>query len=537
MATLPEFYKGYYFLEAITDLDGNNRVEYYHQSRYDPSFSHPVALQLLGRVAHLLGDMSVPAHVHVHLHPCPAGQPDYYENNMGGVWYDNNGIFDCEDDPGGTYPAQQWTAGTAAQTGGLLQEIQCMPTDMDRMRYLFYTTNQLADFFSSGVNEPWFFDQDWRGFGPSWNNTTLWLGNDYLPNGTNPYLAARYAALTHEDHIKYRDVANETFNFSIRAVASLFQWFSVNAGLMQDWENTRITATSSQYVLCAGGASRTFQLPPNLIGTTVTWDVQPSLAATGTVISTAPHTYQVSPTTDPSNGPVVVTATYSRPCIANPVTVSKALWKGLPVVSIEDRDPGTPASVEPSTSSDVIAQVQNEEANGTLTFVWTSDSNDRGGVSGNSTGGASVTNPRDFGETLEVTVQVTNECGTGSATRTFGTRFLNPGDDCLICPPSAATPKGENKSSAATSLRPLTFDVFPNPSSGSFKIQYKGGGNQDQALPTYVLLDALGRAVVQGILADTETVVDTHLLPSGLFLLQISHGSKTVSKRLMLGEH
>ncbi|MEY4875342.1 MAG: hypothetical protein RL708_491, partial [Bacteroidota bacterium] len=42
-----------------------------------------LALQILGRVAHLLGDMSVPAHTHGVAHPCPVGYGDYYELDLG----------------------------------------------------------------------------------------------------------------------------------------------------------------------------------------------------------------------------------------------------------------------------------------------------------------------------------------------------------------------------------------------------------------------------------------------------------------------
>lgn len=127
----------------------------------DLAVARKLAFNILGRVAHLLQDMSVPAHAHVHAHPCPLYYPDYYENYMGFSWprQGPRGVLfseSCEDDPASygfstnDYPAVKWNYLTAAQQGGMVDNIPCR-NSRELLMYLFYTTNQLADYFPSGT--------------------------------------------------------------------------------------------------------------------------------------------------------------------------------------------------------------------------------------------------------------------------------------------------------------------------------------------------------------------------------------------------
>lgn len=124
------------------------------------------AAQILGRVCHLLADMSVPAHVKNDLHPCSVGDRDTYELFMG-----NNLLGGCNDEHT-SFPAEQWTTATATAQGGLLTQVLSM-SDYDAIRYLFYTTSQIADHFPSDDA----------------------AGNNALPNGTNSYIDSRYQLL------------------------------------------------------------------------------------------------------------------------------------------------------------------------------------------------------------------------------------------------------------------------------------------------------------------------------------------------------
>lgn len=203
-----------------------------------------IALQILGRVAHLLADMSVPAHAHSDLHPCelPAGVghfPDYFESLMGSRWYSGiGGGNDCSDDPAGTYYAQQWNKNTAKTQGNLLSEIMCM-NDIDAMRFLFYTTNQIADHFPSGIN-PFGSLPGLEGqILPGLSGQDLTDGDNWMPQGLNDYNIENYLKnKNHEmgaspSYIHADDVADQTLNYAIRATATLFYWFAVRTGMTQ----------------------------------------------------------------------------------------------------------------------------------------------------------------------------------------------------------------------------------------------------------------------------------------------------------------
>lgn len=116
----------------------------------------------------------------------------------------------------GAFPAQNWNITSAMNQGGLL-DISNMNLQ-EVIRYLFYTQNQIADHFLSGYH-------------------TKTLGDNDLPNGTNPYLVARYAALGAPpdipfNSILYWQIADESLNFCIRATATLFYWFARESGIL-----------------------------------------------------------------------------------------------------------------------------------------------------------------------------------------------------------------------------------------------------------------------------------------------------------------
>ncbi|NCS88069.1 MAG: T9SS type A sorting domain-containing protein [Ignavibacteria bacterium] len=210
--SLIEFFNtGHCYLEGYMDISGTTHFfppeEYY----IDLDAAQRRAYQILGHVVHLLTDLGVPAHAHADLHPCPLNDEDAYEMYMGNP-------DGCDGEPNGYYPAQDWTATTAATQGGFL-DIDGM-NDFETIRYLFYTQQQIADHFPSG--------RSGSGYHP---------GNNYLVNGTNDYLISRYAVLgpspfysfdTNEMHL----IADESFNLSIRTTATLYKWFASKTNLI-----------------------------------------------------------------------------------------------------------------------------------------------------------------------------------------------------------------------------------------------------------------------------------------------------------------
>lgn len=162
------------------------------------------AFNILGRMLHLLADMSVPAHTMEDIHPCDTGDPEYYE-----LWMGSNETGDCNAHHQ-TFTAQTWNHQNIRDQGGLLMEVFDMD-DYSALRYLYYTLNQLTNHFSS----------------------TDYAGNNDLPHGTTLTLNSRYAYLgSTPDDANNTEIADETFKYCIRATATLMYWFSAKIGIV-----------------------------------------------------------------------------------------------------------------------------------------------------------------------------------------------------------------------------------------------------------------------------------------------------------------
>ncbi len=201
------------------------------------TFSRIMVWEILGRVAHLLADMSVPAHAKNDKHPCDILDPDGYELYMGG----NDWSPTVCNDPQTSFAAQNWTASTAQTQGGLI-DISGMNTN-EIIRYLFYTQNQLSDHFPSGRPQR-------GGYANEWYN-----GDNNLPNGSNQYLITRYSILgpppnSPQYTFNYQAIADETFNFCIRATATLFYWFAVEACLLPAAPTTPTLSSPNNGATC-----------------------------------------------------------------------------------------------------------------------------------------------------------------------------------------------------------------------------------------------------------------------------------------------
>jgi hypothetical protein len=159
-----------------------------------------IVYEIIGRVAHLIGDMGVPAHVHNDIHgPFPIDRAESFETEMS-LRY--NG----------------WDANDAENQGGVLDIYNTVPShDYARiMRYLMYTTNQIADRFPSDQYDG---DNVWHGY----------EGDDYsilniISNITAPY--------EHSDGVFYAEAADYAFVYSIRSVAGLLYWFATETEML-----------------------------------------------------------------------------------------------------------------------------------------------------------------------------------------------------------------------------------------------------------------------------------------------------------------
>jgi hypothetical protein len=182
----------------------------------DLESARKMAVQILGRVAHLLADMSVPAHTHNDLHFDINGKlqvtGDGYEDWMA-KHYSEGFIEQPYINP------IYWNALNAARQGPLVDVYQAVHTgDQSRsIRYLFYTMNQIADRFPSNDN--------------SGDNvySTNYNGDDYsilniIQQITHPYNAGS---------VQPYDVNKYAFRYCIRAVAGLFYWFATQTGMLR----------------------------------------------------------------------------------------------------------------------------------------------------------------------------------------------------------------------------------------------------------------------------------------------------------------
>lgn len=173
--------------------------------QYSTTYRRRVAYSTLGRMCHLLADMSVPAHVHNDAHSLGSeGGTDDYEE-----WAKNH------------YSLYTWQ--DALQQGGVLLDV----TEKEYpIRYLMYVVNQYADFFPS--------DGDWGGkyLGDrNYSSTYSKDGNtDYYPVldeifsqlGTRPTTINKYLQASH------------LIPFAIRATAALLYLFGTEAGIIPE---------------------------------------------------------------------------------------------------------------------------------------------------------------------------------------------------------------------------------------------------------------------------------------------------------------
>lgn len=148
------------------------------------------AYEYLGHVAHLLADMSVPAHAHENMH----AWYDYYEDWM-------------------TLANARLTDSERAQLidQGPLE----IPEGVNQLFYLFYTTNQMGDFFPTED-----FDGD------TVDNLSSWMHGIYTDLGMYSIVRPRTEAhLEDNDPADLAVIRQYSYMYAIRATAALYKLF------------------------------------------------------------------------------------------------------------------------------------------------------------------------------------------------------------------------------------------------------------------------------------------------------------------------
>jgi hypothetical protein len=159
-----------------------------------------IVWEVLGRMCHLLADMSVPAHTHLDEHGL---HPDSYENYVGGAGD----------------PYTYWNAGNAGPA------ILLNGSTRDILHYLMYTTQQRADHF--GSNGPANGDgNDETGGDPTQAELDS-LNAVNLSSLGGPTTEAGPWTVANLDSIR-----DNTVPYAIRATAGLLNWFCVSTGII-----------------------------------------------------------------------------------------------------------------------------------------------------------------------------------------------------------------------------------------------------------------------------------------------------------------
>ena len=169
------------------------------QIRVDDDVRDRIAWETLGRMCHLLADMSVPAHTHRDEHGL---QPDSYENWMGGD------------------PHLGWNHQNVGDF------INPYDSDRDTLHYLIYTMQQQTDHFGS------------NGPGDIGNGNDLIGGNpraselQFLNSVNLSSLGEPTTSNGPWDEQNLQNIRDKTYPYIIRATAGLLFWFGKETGLI-----------------------------------------------------------------------------------------------------------------------------------------------------------------------------------------------------------------------------------------------------------------------------------------------------------------
>jgi Secretion system C-terminal sorting domain len=207
--TLVNFYKNHRMslrtdvLGAYVVFDINTQTFIANQAPIDilvfPEVRDRIVWEALGRMCHLLGDLSVPAHTRRDEHGL---DPDSYENWMGGS-------------------GQPYTVWNASNAGPLVDPYT---PDNDPLHYLMYTLQQQTNHFgSNGPYESCGNDVTGGAGRPAEIAFLQGIGlSSYgLPVCGDPFSTANL-----------ENIRNHTFPYAIRATAGLLYWFAREAALI-----------------------------------------------------------------------------------------------------------------------------------------------------------------------------------------------------------------------------------------------------------------------------------------------------------------
>ncbi|MCA9747742.1 MAG: hypothetical protein KC414_01420 [Romboutsia sp.] len=241
-----------------------------------PWVKETFSYNILGRIAHLLADMSVPAHVHNDDH---GTLQDPFENKMR---YENadNDVFDLCD--GGAidfvegHPdfVERWDYKSVyAEKGGIINPY-CHPQGWNPIKYLMYTMAQITDHFASNRTSG---DDNYEDIG----EIRAQINDDINSAHPGPTISNNQEyAHSDADLEAIRDI---TIPYVIRATAGLLYWFANETNQLQlsndECEEDLVVVPRN----CE---------PWSLGGRNYIWQTEKNLTIKGCVNLLSPNTYE-----------------------------------------------------------------------------------------------------------------------------------------------------------------------------------------------------------------------------------------------------
>ncbi len=258
--TLPDLLKNrkYYITGVVTIYNTNvnfdQPIEIVESTYYLDLF---FAGNIIGRLCHLLADMSVPAHVRIRSHPCDVAKGDRYEMEIGGKWWSAVSAS-CNSIPA-SFPAENWTYQNAINQGGVIDAW----AKNNPMKYLFYTTAQITDVYNC-YRYP---DETFAG-NRSNNLIDQYTGDNYseMANLINN-IPIQFNSWTEE----LNSTASNSLVYAIRATAALLYWFKKE---VYDPKPLTFAYLSGTYTLYQGATGNWYvQLGNGLEPFTYQWEI------------------------------------------------------------------------------------------------------------------------------------------------------------------------------------------------------------------------------------------------------------------------
>ena len=180
------------------------------------------AYEYLGHIVHLMGDQSVPTHAHGDAHVKAVFDADPYESWMSDLVDGDHGHMNLSSAEVDRLRADEVVDPLHPEVTGRLD--QKVPAGVDPLYYLLYTTNQLADFFTSRDVDGDAFDRhNWiQGELNSMNAAiTTPRVQDDLDNNDND---GPFEDINNSDG-DLGAVRDVTYFYGIRAIAALYRHF------------------------------------------------------------------------------------------------------------------------------------------------------------------------------------------------------------------------------------------------------------------------------------------------------------------------